>query len=147
MRVELDFFFVFNGKCREAIEFYTKVFKIDPESILIYSYGDLNDSLVSDERKQQIIFAEFTLYDTRIFLADCADFYKPGFTKGNNLMMAIAISDKEEMERLFYALAEEGSILFEPQKTSNSEWLALVTDKYDIMWQFALSPKGPKPFV
>lgn len=110
----------------------------------MFTFGELMEDLREEEYRRRIMFAEFSLYGTKILLCDSADFSASYYKKGNNVMLALAISDKAEMERIFHRLAEEGTVLFGPTPTEVIEELGIVTDKFGVTWQINLSPKGPK---
>lgn len=144
MSLEFDVFFVFDGECRDAVAFYEEVFRIDPDSVNVMTFGEFAGDAVPDQYKDRILSADMSLYGRRIILADSSDFYQPILRKGNNVMMAIAMDNKAEVERIFDALSEEAESVIGLVPTEAIDLLGIVTDKFGITWQISLSPKGEK---
>lgn len=146
MSVEFEAFLVFDGECRQAVDYYRKVFQIDPATIKMTTFGELDENLLKEVNREKfrdgIMFAEFVLYGQKIKCSDCADFFHEIFEKGTNFMMSIALSDKDEVARIFSKLAEEGKVIFGLGETGVTDLLGIVTDKFGITWMLSIVPKG-----
>lgn len=146
MRVEVDLFLVFHGNCLEAMRFYEKVFKIDPSAVQVYTFGDLAEGPRYGNTNEDVMFGELSIYGQRILFGDGSKIYDSGHETGNNFMISVAISDRDEVERVYHELSEDGTIIHELDPTKLVEELALLRDKFGVIWQLSLSPKGPKAF-
>lgn len=143
MKAEFDIFFTFDGNCREALKFYEEAFGLDLKAAQVISYEDIGGDAVPEEHKDKVVFAELTIFGKRVFFSDAPDFFLPQYSNtGNNILMAIALSDKAEMERLFEAFSEGGTIIYDPKETEVIELLAIIKDKFGITWQLSLRPAG-----
>jgi PhnB protein len=54
---------------------------------------------------------------------------------GNNITPTLSMDDKEEVERIFSELKEDGEVYMELQKTFFSELYGMVKDKFGVIWQ------------
>lgn len=57
--------------------------------------------------------------------------------QGNNISLVIGSNDLEEIDFLFNALKDGGSVDMELQETFWSKRYGSVTDKFGIMWQIS----------
>jgi PhnB protein len=128
-----EVFMNFNGNCREALDFYAKVFKSKVSDVMTYADApaDPNHKLAEEDRNK-IMYAHVKIGDKNIMFMDMPMGYPA--TIGNNITPGINIADKDEINRLFNELKEGGTVEMEPQKTFFSEWYANVTDKFGIVW-------------
>jgi len=132
MRLEL--FMYFDGNCREAAEFYAKVFKSEAGNVI--TYGDAPPDpnyTVPDADRDRIIYAGVPIGDMVLMLSDVPAGSE--FVAGNNISPSVSIESREEVTRVFGELKEGGEVLMELQKTFFSEWYGMVKDKFGIIWQ------------
>ena len=110
MRLEL--FFHFDGNCREAVEFYAKVFKTEVRNLM--TYGDTPadpNHPIADSDKNRIIYAGLLLDNMTAMFSDVPA--GSGFKTGNNISPTISTNDKEEVRRIFNELSVGGNIYFD----------------------------------
>ena len=136
--MEINAFINFNGNCRQAAEYYAKVFQADPPRIA--SYGDNPPDPqfpMTEEVKKLVMYTEVILEGGKLMLSDVP----PGMPlqQGNNISIAINAGDKKKLKGWFNALKEEGAVEMELEKTFWSELYGSVTDKFGITWQFNCS--------
>jgi PhnB protein len=136
--VSFNVFLCFDGDCRAALEFYAKVFKLDaPKHIM--TYGQAPGFTGSEADKDRIIYAALPVFGRNVMLSDCPA--GSDYVKGTNIALTLEnATDANEIERLFAALSNGGSVNVEPGKTFFSELYAMVTDKFGITWQLSLTP-------
>ena len=131
-----DVFLNFDGDCREAIEFYAAVFKLDmPERIM--TYGQAPGVNVPDSAKDRIIYASLPIFGCNVMFSDC--FPDSGYVKGTNIALALGTDDADEIKRIYAALSDGGSVNMELGKTFFSELYGMVTDKFGNTWQVSLT--------
>ncbi len=139
--MSLEIFIMFNGNCREALTFYAKAFKTEPQQIM--TYGEMPEGpegaacpagTLPAEAKKLIAYAGLPI-GKQVFM--CSD-VPPGtpFTVGNNVFVTYGTDDQAEIRRLFAALGDGGKLLMPLQKTFYSELFGMLTDKFGVNWQF-----------
>ena len=132
--MQLEMFINFNGNCRQAVEFYAKVFKSTVNNLM--TYGDAPpdpDYIVPEADKDRIMYAGIPFGGMTVMFMD----YPSGteLTPGDNIHPTISTDNKEEVTRLFNELKEDGEVFAELGKTFFSEWYGMVKDKFGITWQ------------
>ncbi|MDR2906944.1 MAG: VOC family protein [Bacteroidales bacterium] len=132
-----ELFINFNGNCREAVEFYAKVFRTELRPMMTFgdSPADPNNPYPENERNW-IMYTDLQIGDKLIMFMDMTSSYP--FVAGNNITPTINVTDKAEVDRLFNELSEGGIVFMPPQKTFFSEYYAMLTDKFGIIWHILL---------
>jgi len=120
----------FNGKCREAMNFYQSIFGGDLE--LNEVEGSPMEQYWPDG-KGQLFHSALTLNGKLLVMG--SDMTGPsGQTIGNNIQLAIGASSEEEIHRLANALAEGGQVLAPVADTFWNALFGSVQDKFGINW-------------
>ena len=135
MAVSFDLFMNFNGNCREAVDFYAKVFKSEVEGLM--TYGDMPPDpsfIVPDSKRDLIMYACVPIYGSRVMFCD---YINDEVIVGNNICPTIGTGDADEIRRLYMELQAGGSVGTELQQTFWSDLYGMVTDKYGIIWQLS----------
>ena len=132
----LDVFLNFDGDCRQALEFYAKVFGLEvSDNIQTYEQGGF-----SEGNEGRILYASLPIFGGNVMFSDCpAD---SDYVKGSNIALTLGSSDKSELERIFNAFAEGGEVDMPLGQTFFSEFYGMVTDKFGITWQLSMTPFG-----
>lgn len=125
-------YFLFNGNCREAMEFYGKIFKTKPHFETFAEAKNEDDPALNDETKNLISHGELKMGEETIMFADVPPAYNYNF--GNSIVTAFRSSSLEEIREVFSLLKEGGKITMELQKTPWSECYGSVTDKFGLSW-------------
>ncbi len=127
----------FSGNCREAVEYYAKVFKTKEPKIMTYDEmpPDL-DFDVSDEIKKWVLHTSLDISGSTVMFSDVF----PGMplVVGNNISLTIITDDEAEIRDAFDRLKEEGRVDMELGETFWSKCYGSVEDKFGIIWQFDL---------
>ena len=132
--MQLELFINFDGNCREAAEFYARVFNSSVNNLM--TYGDAPPdpaNTLNEADKGRIMYAGVPIGDVVLMLMD----YPSGdeFIIGNNITPTISADEMSEVTRLFNELKEGGEVYMELQKTFFSDWYGMVRDKFGIIWQ------------
>jgi len=134
--MKLEMFINFNGNCREAVEFYAKVFNAEIGNLM--TYGDAPPDpnyTVPQADRNRILYAGLPVGGMVVMFSDVP--YGSDYTKGNNICPTIGTDDKAEIVRLYNELKEGGEVYMELGKTFFSELFCMVEDKYGVIWQIA----------
>jgi PhnB protein len=120
----------FQGKCREAMEFYRDLLR--GEITQIFSYGESPMAGEMPEASHDsIMHSELVAGDAVIMGADGP----PQEGKGaSNVSIALSIDDVDEAERIFKGLSDGGTIGMEFQQTFWVERFGMCVDRYGIGW-------------
>ncbi|MFD1705965.1 VOC family protein [Siminovitchia sediminis] len=132
----VEVYLVFDGNCREAVEFYAEAFDTAPPQIMTFGEAPSNpDYPVPDEAKDRVMHARLTIEGSNVMFSDTF----PGSTikSGNNITLAVLSSDIEKLKSAFHKLREGGSVEMELQETFWSKCYGKLTDKFGIGWQIS----------
>ena len=132
--MQLELFINFAGNCREAVEFYAKVFKSEVENLMTFAESppDPNHPLAEAD-KDLIMYADIRIGGINVMFMDM-----PSDTQllvGNNISPTISTDDKDEITRMFNELKEGGEVYMELRQAFFSELYGMVKDKYGVIWQ------------
>ncbi|MDF2961174.1 MAG: glyoxalase [Paenibacillus sp.] len=131
----IDVYINFNGNCREAVEFYAKVFGTEQPQIMTFGETppDPNFTL-PEEAKHLVMHTRLNITGSNVMFSDVF----PGmpFVEGNNITLAIISKNLDEVKTLFNKLKEGGTVIMELQETFWSKCYGNLTDKFGIGWQF-----------
>ncbi|NJJ41973.1 VOC family protein [Paenibacillus apii] len=125
----------FNGNCREAVEFYAKVFGTEKPNLMTFGEAPPNPEYpLPDEAKNLIMHAQLDIFGSHVMFSDVF----PGmpFTVGSNISLALVSNDIEALKSAFAGLKEGGQVGMELQETFWSKCYGSLSDKFGVTWQF-----------
>jgi len=126
-------FINFNGNCREAVEFYAKVFKSEVQNLLTYAEMPPDpDFTPSEADKDKVMYAHIQFSNMTLMFMDYTSCME--CVVGNNVQPSISTTDKDEVTRIFNELKEGGVVDFELMKTFYSDLYGCVRDKFGVIW-------------
>lgn len=126
----------FPGNCKEAVMFYTEIFKTDEPVIMTFGEMPEDPSFpMSDGIRDLVANAQMNIGGNMVMFSDVP----PGmpFIKGNNITLIITHEDVEEIKRLFGLLSKGGTVEMLLQETFWSKAYGSLTDKFGIGWQMS----------
>ena len=129
-----EVFINFDGNCREALEFYSKVFKKEAQNLMTYDQVPANpDCPVQETDRNKIMYASIRFDNMLAMFMDVSEGMP--FVKGTNISPTLSMDSKEEVTRIFHGLAADGTVEIDLGKMFFSECYGSVTDKFGINWQ------------
>jgi PhnB protein len=132
--MQLELFINFDGNCREAVDFYAKVFKSTVNNLMTYGQAPPDPNYVVPEAdKNRIMYAGVPIGNIVVMFSDVPS--SSEFVKGNNISPTVSTENKDEVARIFDALKEGGEVYMELQTTFFSELFGMVKDKFGVIWQ------------
>lgn len=127
----------FAGNCREAVEYYARIFKTEPPKFMTFGEGPSDPNYpMPAEAKNLIMHSRLMISGTPVMFSDTW----PGapFTVGNNVSLTMVSKDRDEIVNAWNALREGGTVAMDLQETFWSKLYGSLADKYGIEWQFSL---------
>lgn len=132
--MSVDVYLNFNGNTREAVEFYTKVFKTEVPNIMTFGESPQHpDYPLPEEAKNLVMHTRLNIDGSNVMFSDTF----PGmpFVEGNNVTLALVSKNMDDLKSWFEELKEGGTVGMELQETFWSKLYGQVTDKFGIHWQ------------
>ena len=120
----------FNGQCEAAIKFYEKVFGGKVQGLMTYGDSPAGKDFPPDQ-KSKIIHARLDVGNSVLMASDATpDRYSPpqGFS------LSVSVKDPAEAERVFHALAENGTVQMPIAQTFWSVRFGMLTDQFGMPW-------------
>lgn len=127
-------FFNFDGTCKEAADFYARVFESEVQGLMTFDEMPPDpDYDMPEEDLGKIAYCNVPVYGFDVMLSDLPSNMK--LVAGNNISPVVSRPNEDEVRRLFDALGEGGTVDMELQKTFWSNLYGMVTDRFGIGWQ------------
>jgi PhnB protein len=117
---------IYVENCREALEYYKGVFG-----------GEIKNVQMADGKEMFKGFEGKVIHSELHVNADCimyfVDIFEGRKEEDNNHLM-LELDSQEEINRVYEALSEKGSVRYQLQKTFWGAYHAVVTDRYGNTW-------------
>ena len=128
-------YLIFNGNCREALDFYQKIFDAPEPEIMRYDQmPPAPDFTLSDEHKNLIMHAELRVGDDFIYFSDNGPGMEYNEQVGDKIFLTLERMDVDSAERVFNRLKEGGAVLMPLGKTFWSPAFGMLIDKFGVKW-------------
>jgi PhnB protein len=135
--MKLNAYLNFDGRCREAFEFYQKV--LGGEIVMMLTHADTPAAAhTAPEWQDKIMHARLITGDNVLMGSDAPGEY---FDKPQGFSVSIVLGDVAEGEQIFNALAEGGSVGMPFDKTFWSAGFGMAVDRFGIPWM--VNCEGP----
>jgi PhnB protein len=127
----IDPYLLFNGNCRQAMEFYAECLGAD---LFKMTYGE-GPGEQPDAIKDKIMHSKITKGELVIMASDPHD--ATPVTQGNSYFLHLNCDSAEEIERLFSAIGKNGKLLLPLQDMFWGARFGMVTDQFGVNWMFS----------
>jgi PhnB protein len=136
----------FVRKTEEAFNFYKSVFKSEFEEPGISRFGDIpqTDGMLPlpDTDKNLVMHVSLKILGEHIIMGtDAPESMGFNLVAGNNVHISLEPDTKDETDRLFKALSDNGKVTMELQDTFWGAYYGSCTDKFGINWMFNFQEK------
>ncbi len=135
--MSVDVYLVFDGNCREAVEFYAKVFQTEAPQIMTFGESPQHpDFPLPEEAKERIMHTRLSIDGSNVMFSDT--FPGQEYIQGNNVTLALVSHNTDNLTSWFEQLKVGGKVDMELQETFWSKLYGQVTDKFGVHWQLNL---------
>jgi len=123
----------FNGNCRQAYEFYAEIFAAEKGDLSTYGEAPPSEGYETpEETKDLILHGEMIIHGTKVMFSDT--FPGSPFAIGNNVTLALVLSDADAVKDAYHKLREGGEVLMDLQETFWSKCYGSLVDKFGVTW-------------
>ena len=129
--MQINPYLMFNGNCEEAFKFYERVLGGKIEEIHRYG-GSPAESHMPPGWQDKIMHVRL-LADGQVLMGSDAPPEQRDKATGG-FSVSLGLSDVPRAERIFRALAENGTVKMEFQQTFWAERFGMVNDQFGIPW-------------
>jgi PhnB protein len=128
--MQINAYLSFDGNCEEAFKFYEKVLGGKIEAMLTHE-GTPAAAQTPPEWLKKIIHARMTIGNALLMASDVP----PGhYNQPHGYSINIGVTSAQEAERIFSALAENGTVHMPIGETFWAERFGMLTDRFGIPW-------------
>ncbi len=132
----------FEGNTEEAFSFYKSVF--GGEFTTLMRYKDIPESEIregfniEEDEKEKIMHIALPIGNGNILMAtDVVKAMSQNFTVGDNISLSLSTESREEADRLFEALSENGSHIMPLADAFWGDYFGMCVDKFGIRWMLS----------
>jgi PhnB protein len=129
----IEAYLFFNGRCDEAIEFYSRT--LGAQATYLMRYRESPEppvpGMLPPGFEDKVMHANLKIGDTTLMVSDGNSDAGPQF-KGFSL--TLSLSDEEAVRRAFSALAEDGQVIMPLSKTFWSPCFGMLSDRFGLGW-------------
>lgn len=133
---KLNPYLTFPGNCEEAFHFYKSVF--GGEFLYVGRFSDIptNDEVIIPEYKlNKILHISLPIgKDVVLMGSDSGEDWSPEVKKGNNIALSVSASSKEQADRYFEALSQEGTIVMQIGDVFWGSYYGVCVDRFGVSW-------------
>jgi len=128
--MQLNPYLIFNGDCAEAFKFYEQALGGKIESLMTFA-GSPAAEHVPAEFADKVLHATIKIEGQTIMASDAP----PGkYERPAGISVAIGLNDRDRGERIFNALAENGTVQMPFEKTFWASGFGMCVDRFGIPW-------------
>lgn len=133
-----NIYLTFNGNCEEAFNFYKTVFGGEFTHIGYFDEMPESDNYkVPEADKDKVMHVSLPIGKSILMGSDSGAEWAASFRQGNNFSISVTADSKEETDKLFNALAQEGQITMPLDNTFWGDYFGMLTDKFGINWMIS----------
>jgi len=136
--MQINVYLSFDGSCEEAFKFYEKLLGGKIEAIVTHE-GTPVAPQVPPEWLKKIMHARLTIGNAVLMGSDVP----PGrYKQPHGFSVNIGVNSVSEAERIFNALAENGTVHMPLGETFWAERFGMLTDRFGIPWMLNCERAG-----
>lgn len=123
-------YLLFNGDCESAMKFYEKSIGGKVEAMFTHEGTPMEKMVPADWRKK-VMHARLKVGDKVLMASDCPP---DRYVKPQGFSVNLDFKSPAEAEKVFNALAENGSVQMPLQQTFWAARFGMVTDRFGTPW-------------
>jgi PhnB protein len=128
--MQLNPYLSFNGQCEAAFKFYERV--LGGKIVMLFTYGEAPEpERVSPDLRGKIMHARLMLGDQALMASDAP---AGRFEPAKGFHVSLGIDNPTEAERIFRALAANGTVTMPIQETFWAARFGMLVDQFGIPW-------------
>jgi PhnB protein len=126
----------FKGNTEEAFNFYKSVF--GGEFATVMRFGDTpgcDEMPIAEGDKNKIMHIALPIGNDDVLMAtDVLESMGQTLSEGNNFSISLSVESREEADRVFNGLAEDGTVQMPLGDTFWGAYFGMFQDKFGIRW-------------
>jgi PhnB protein len=137
----------FNGNTEEAFNFYKSVFGGEFAAVMRFkdmpqSEGGCDGQQVSENELDKIMHIALPIGSSNILMAtDMLESMGQTLIEGNNYSISINAESREEADKLFGGLSEDGKVEMPLADAFWGDYFGMLQDKFGVRWMVSYNEK------
>ena len=137
--VQISPYLHFDGRCEAAFKFYEK--SLNGKIVMMMPFSEMpGEENAASGWADKIVHARMIVQDQILMASDAPP---ERYEKPQGFSISLQISQPDEAERVFHALAENGSISMPIQPTFWSLRFGMLVDQFGIPWMINCEQPNP----
>lgn len=134
--MQLNPYLFFDGQCEAAFKFYEQC--LSGKIVAMMSYGDspMEEKIPSDWQNK-IMHVQLTIDNMELMGSDAMP---ENFEKPQGFSVSLNFDDAVQAERIFHALAENGTIKMPLEETFWAARFGMLVDQFGTPWMINCAP-------
>lgn len=132
-------YLVLGGRCDEALRFYAEVFGAKIEGLV--RFGEVMKEIPAEQRSL-VLHSELRGRGVHLMASDGQP-GQPAPPPSQAIMIALALDDATEQDRIWAKLVEGGEVLQALHPTFYEGRLGILKDRFGITWVLNVMPEAP----
>jgi PhnB protein len=128
--MQISPYLFFNGQCEEALKFYEHSLGGKIEMMMTNGSSPMAEQLPA-ESHNKIMHASLRIGNSVLMAADSRDGH---YEQPKGFSVTLGIQGTAEAERIFHALAENGTVQMQLQETFWTSRFGMLVDRFGIPW-------------
>lgn len=126
-------YLIFDGRCEEALDFYSKAIGAEVLFMKRFSEAPANDSGPNPgpEVADKVMHATLRIGDNTIMASDG---HCMGAAKFEGFSLSLGIKNGDEATRVFHALADGGEVVMPLSETFFASHFGMLKDRFGVQW-------------
>ena len=137
--MQLNPYLYFNGDCEAAFKFYERCLGGKIEAMMQHDGTPAAEQVPAEWRKK-ILHARLSLGNGEVLMA--SDAPPQHYAKPDGFSVSLQIKDPQQADRVFHALAENGTVRMPIQQTFWAERFGMLVDQFGIPWMVNCEKKA-----
>ncbi|MDB5204348.1 MAG: hypothetical protein JWP09_376 [Candidatus Taylorbacteria bacterium] len=141
--IKLNPYLNFLGKTEEAFNFYKSVF--GGEFAMIQKFKDTpqfeGKEKIPEADMEKIMHIALPIGGEVLMGTDALESAGHTLTFGNNISLTISVDSKEEADRIFNGLLEQGKVAMPMSDTFWGAYFGMVDDNFGVKWMVSFDAK------
>lgn len=134
--MKVNTYLMFNGTCRQAIDFYTEVFDAPDAQVMLFEDMPPDPAFpLTEEAKKLVMHAELQVGEDLIYLCDNAPGMQFDAAMGDVISVTIGKVDAAAATEVYNRLLPGGTVIMPLEETFWSPAYGAVLDKFGVKWQ------------
>lgn len=128
----------FDGNAEEAFRFYQSVFGGE---LFIQKMSDVTHIDIPEEEKNRTMHVSLSIGEKQILMAsDCLPSMGHVLKVGNNNYISLSVDSREEADRIFNSLSENGEIEMPMSDMFWGDYFGSFVDQFGVCWMITYNP-------